>query len=338
MTIAQKFVANVLYSAGKYKKGSRKEPFELLLSDIVNQSTYPEKTEEIIKMISDHYESLTANEQVKLLGNWSFSGESMHNKKGIHVRTALKFTPGEIPPPPPRPSPNNREGDDSPEPTIFGQELSNSCCSLSMVLAKIKVVTLTEPRSFRDDVAITAITEGEVLSPNPSPFAYPLVNGKIEPKVLDTGESDTPGSRIFFVRGGEGCRFRVKNVLTCFEVDSNKIDEALRQSVQELQNRLLGAAGMAGFTATAGLISQIIGGILDLLGLKDDVVGQKELNIEGILDTSHKTDSYTWECPGYTVTHDPNGKTTTLVGTFVGIGGKWEVTLIATRICSREIL
>jgi hypothetical protein len=188
------------------------------------------------------------------------------------------------------------------------------CCQeLQMRLDRMEVVKTTSGPG-RDNVAITGVSDGAVMSPNPTPFKWPVdTSGKSEPAKMGDSDNRNPNELIAKVTHGQGCHIVMSTKLTFFEVDFNKIDEFLRQAIEETINSLQKAAsGVGAPPSAAGLINSIISAILDALGLSDDVMDTFTITVSGSITS--KIDivkDLTWTKPG-DMTLEGGGRVATL--------------------------
>lgn len=153
------------------------------------------------------------------------------------------------------------------------------CCkAVSARFSAIKVVTSTSGPGD-DDVAMTAVSSGRS---DPSPTAY-----RFPEKETKEGEEWTPNELVCRVvpSAGRTCPIILNTTYDFIEVDSNKIDELLRQAIAELSLKGLTAAPV---DATA-LVQALLNEILDKLGLKDDLMDQFTVVAAGSLYKKHVT-------------------------------------------------
>ncbi len=269
------FMAGVFNGMWRYTSGAQvDEYFSNLVRRMVKDSRVPEQMQKLVGRISRCYEGLPAMERSALTGIYA----------GLDVQAPAQleklplwndiFGFG-----------NQRDKDKQ----IFGQQVApnTACCQeFQLVLDWIKVVRTTRSAvQSSDDVALSAISEGTVMAPNPSSFRWPLdTDGSASEFEMDAGDETSPGKVIAKVECGRECQIRLNTTLTLWEVDFNKIDKSVRQAIDELSQKLSVAAGLSGAPpGTGNLIRDIIDAILDKLGLRDDVMDESSITVAGAL-------------------------------------------------------
>jgi hypothetical protein len=267
------FMAGVLNGMWRYVCGAQvDEYFANLVRRIAKESRVPEQMHQLMTRISQSYETMSEQERAALTGAYA--------ELDVQAPALLESIP------PWQDIFGYRKRADKGV-AIFGQRVEprTACCQeFQLILDWIKVVKTTSSIVHtKDDVAVSAVSEGSVMAPNPSSFRWPLnPDGSAGEFEMDDGEETSPGRVLAKVSCGRDCQIRLNTTITLWEVDFNKIDKSVRQAIDELTQKLSVAAGLSGAPpGTGNLVRDIIDAILDKLGLRDDVMDEATITVAG---------------------------------------------------------
>lgn len=327
-SFARAFMAGVLGGISRFVSGANvDEYFGNLMRQIVEESRVPDQMIELMRKISRYYESLTSVERAVLTG--MYANLDVQAPADLKAVTSLPAIFGL--------QDRQKKGQQ-----IFQQQApaATTCCEeLRLIFDWIKVVKTTWLPG-KDSVAVSAVSEGNSMTPEPSSFRWPLnLDGSAGEFDLDDGEETSPGTIIAKVTHWRQCQIRLNTTLTLWLVRFNNIDKAVRQAVAELTDRLSAASGMTGAPPSTGnLVRQILDAILDKLGLRDQTMDIPSIGIAGGLGPRPNTpDTFDiknlqiiasgFQPPTYVDTH-----TVTMEKTVLKFSGEWRYRLKAVVI------
>jgi hypothetical protein len=187
--------------------------------------------------------------------------------------------------PEPVEGPQGGAGEEGPSVTSEKEEADiaarpGPCCEvLGCNLQSIQVVRATAPSNLDDEVYVRGALSGGPHVTGSSPYHWPRdSNG--DPDTIDMGGGDdpqNPDNLITQVRPQvNDCRVSMAVALTFWEGDWNDFDRALRTAVQQYMSAASAALIALDplLAPAAGPLDELAEGILDLVGLSDEYMGE----------------------------------------------------------------
>jgi hypothetical protein len=211
---------------------------------------------------------------------------------------------------------------------------TGECCRTLIV--KVERITITDPTDGygKDDVMITAASSG-AEAVTPPKMSWP----KGTDVELDRGEFTQPREVVRVTPAADTCEFSLDSVVRIWEAGPKDLDTALRATVVDLQETVTGlSAASGGWLAlpVVGRLVHLVGvlfdNLIDLLELRDTLMGRIEISCEDRLTDDRPLKAYNWVFKSDEI-KELSADEIRIERTLTRDGGEWAVWIDITRIC-----
>lgn len=208
------------------------------------------------------------------------------------------------------------------------------CCRTLIVQVERVTVTNLTDGAGKDDVMITAASMGSEAV-TPTRMSWP----KGIDVELDAGEYTQPREVVRVTPAADSCEFSLSSVVRIWEADPKDLDKALRATVLDLQEYALGMSAVGGWWLNVPFLGTVItllgtlfDNLIDLLGLKDDLMGRIEISCHDRLTRDRTLSEYQWTFNAQDI-EALSDDVIRVKRTLKRHGGEWEVWIRIQRVC-----